>query len=183
MLNSPSLQMPVESPLQVRAAAPEDVPLIHALVRGLAEYEREPHSAHLTEADLLRDGFGPHPAYTCLIAEYDGIGCGFALYFPIYSTWAGRPLYLEDLFVQPEYRGRGMGKALLSRVAEAAVESGCVRLDWSVLGWNEPAIGFYKQLGAYPMPEWERMRLEGAALAQVAGQGTQRVETAFEVEA
>ncbi len=177
MLNSPSPQM------QIRPASPEDVPLIVKLVRGLAEYEREPDSAQLTEADLLRDGFGPIPAYTCLIAEYNGIGCGFALYFPIYSTWAGRSLYLEDLFVEPEYRGRGIGKALLTRVAEAAVESGCVRLDWSVLRWNEPAIGFYKGLGAYPMPEWERMRLEGTALAQVAGQGKQRVETTSEVEA
>jgi ribosomal protein S18 acetylase RimI-like enzyme len=99
------------------------------------------------------------------------VGCGFALYFPIYSTWAGRSLYLEDLFVEPEYRGRGIGKALLTRVASLAVEQGCARLDWSVLRWNTPAIGFYQRLGAYPMSEWERMRLEGEALARVASAG------------
>jgi GNAT superfamily N-acetyltransferase len=175
--------MQPKSSLHIRSATPSDVPLIHALVRSLAEYEREPDSALLTEQDLLRDGFGPNPAYACLIAESDGTPCGFALYFPIYSTWAGRALYLEDLFVQPEYRGRGIGKALLARVAAVATETGCLRLDWSVLRWNEPAIGFYKQLGAYPMPEWERMRLEGAALAQVAGQGKQRIITASKVEA
>ncbi len=159
--------------MHIRAAAPTDVALIHALVRGLAVYEREPDAAQLTEADLLRDGFGPSPAYSCLIAEQDGVGCGFALYFPIYSTWAGRALYLEDLFVEPEYRGRGIGKALLTRVAAIAVEQGCARLDWSVLRWNEAAIGFYKGLGAYPMPEWERMRLESEALARVAALSTQ----------
>ncbi len=155
----------------IRPATSDDVPLIHALVRGLAEYEREPASAQLTEADLLRDGFGRDPAFSCLIAECDGVGCGFALYFPIYSTWAGRSLYLEDLFVEPEYRGRGIGKALLTRVASLAVEQGCARLDWSVLRWNTPAIGFYQRLGAYPMSEWERMRLEGEALARVASAG------------
>ncbi len=175
MVNSPALH--------IRPAEPGDVPLIHALVRGLADYEREPQSAQLTERDLLRDGFGTNPAYTCLIAEYDGVGCGFALYFPVYSTWAGRALYLEDLFVQTEYRGRGIGKAMLARVAQAAIEGGCLRLDWSVLRWNTPAIGFYEALGAYPMPEWERMRVEGAALAQVANHGKRPVAAASEVEA
>jgi GNAT superfamily N-acetyltransferase len=165
---SPSPQIEAQSSLQIRAATPADVPLIHALVRGLAEYEREPYSAQLTQADLLRDGFGPNPAYSCLIAEYEGVGCGFALYFPIYSTWAGRALYLEDLFVEPAYRGRGIGKALLTRVAAIGFEQGCARLDWSVLRWNQPAIGFYEALGAFAMGEWERMRLEGAALAAVA---------------
>ncbi len=147
---------------------PADVPLILALIRSLAEYEREPLSARLTEADLLRDGFGAEPAFRCLVAESDGIGCGFALYFPYYSTWAGRSLYLEDLFVLPEYRGRGLGKALLARVASVAVEQGCSRLDWSVLRWNEPAIRFYQSLGAAPAGEWDRMRLTGEALAVVA---------------
>lgn len=169
--------------LHIRPAGPADVPLIQTLVRGLAEYEREPDAAQLTEADLLRDGFGPNPAYACLIAESDGAPCGFALYFPTYSTWAGRALYLEDLYVEPEYRGRGIGKALLASVAAVATETGCVRLDWSVLRWNEPAIGFYKQLGAYPMPKWERMRLDGAALAKVAAQGKQRDKATSEVSA
>jgi GNAT superfamily N-acetyltransferase len=172
--------MHAESPLLIRLAVPADVPLIHALVRGLAEYEREPDSAQLTEADLLRDGFGPNPAYSCLIAEYDGAGCGFALYFPIYSTWAGRALYLEDLFVQPDYRGRGIGKALLTRVAAIATAQGSARLDWSVLRWNQPAIGFYESLGAFAMGEWERMRLEGQALAAVAHNAD---PTAAEVQA
>ncbi len=183
MPTSPSPHMHAESPLLIRPAASEDVPLIHALVRGLAEYEREPDSAQLTEADLLRDGFGPSPAYSCLIAEYQGVGCGFALYFPIYSTWAGRALYLEDLFVEPQYRGRGIGKALLTRVAAIGLARGCARLDWSVLRWNEPAIRFYESLGAFAMGEWERMRLEGAALAQVAAQDKQREQAAAEVRA
>ncbi len=172
-----------ELQLHIRSAVAEDVPLILTLVRGLAEYEREPESAQLTEADLLRDGFGPSPSFACLIAEGDGVGCGFALYFPIYSTWAGRSLYLEDLFVEPEYRGRGIGKALLTRVASIAVEQGYVRLDWSVLRWNTPAIGFYESLGAYPMSEWERMRLEGEALSNVAAQGARLGSPLVEAEA
>lgn len=157
------------SSLRIRTARPADVPLIHALVRELAEYEREPASAQLSEAELLRDGFGSSPAFHCLVAEWEGAGCGFALFFPVYSTWAGRSVYLEDLFVRPAYRGRGIGKALLTQVAAIAEEQGCARLDWSVLGWNAPAIGFYEGLGAVRMSEWDRMRLEGEALAQVAG--------------
>ena len=159
-------------PLHIRPAAAEDVPLIHALVRELAEYEREPAAARLTEAELRCDGFtaepGNVPAFSCLIAEEAGVGCGFALFFPIYSTWAGRSLYLEDLFVRPAFRGRGIGRALLSRVAAIAVDRGCARLDWSVLRWNEPAIGFYETLGAVRLNEWDRMRLAGVALACVA---------------
>jgi GNAT superfamily N-acetyltransferase len=158
--------------LVIREAVAEDVALIHALVRELAEYERERVSAQLTEAELLRDGFEPGvgeaPAFSCLVAEQDGVGCGFALYFPVYSTWAGRSLYLEDLFVRPEYRGRGIGKGLLTSVARIAAERGCARLDWSVLRWNEPAIGFYETLGAVRLDEWDRMRLAGPALAAVA---------------
>ncbi len=169
--------------VHIRPATAADVSLILALVRGLAEYEREPESAQLTEADLLRDGFGPQPAFSCLIAECNGVGCGFALYFPIYSTWAGRSLYLEDLFVEPEYRGRGIGKALLTRVASIALEQGYVRLDWSVLRWNTPAIGFYESLGAYPMTEWERMRLEGEALRNTAAQGARHGAPLVEAQA
>ena len=154
--------------LQIRPALTRDIPLIHALILGLAEYEREPASAKLTQAELLRDGFGPEPAFRCLIAEQGSTGCGFALYFPYYSTWSGRSLYLEDLFVLPEYRGQGLGKELFARVAAIALGQGCSRLDWSVLRWNEPAIRFYESLGAESAGEWDRMRLSGQALAEVA---------------
>ena len=129
----------------IRAATPADVPLILQFIRGLAIYEREPDAVTATEADLLRDGFGPEPYFHCLIAEEDGPdgkrAAGFAFYFFNYSTWTGRPgLYLEDLFVNPEFRGLGIGKALLARVAAIAVEKGCPRLQWEVLDWNTPAI-------------------------------------------
>src|SRR5258708_2223812 len=128
----------------IRPATPVDVTLILALVRELAAYEREPHAVLATEADLLRDGFGPRPYFECLIAEEDGQPAGFALYFFNYSTWRGRPgIHLEDLFVRPPFRGRGIGKALLTRVAAVAVERQCGRVQWDVLDWNQPAIDFY----------------------------------------
>ncbi len=164
-----------QTPLHIRAALPADVPFLRRLIQGLADYEREPAAPRLTEEELSRDGFGPEPAFTALVAEWDRTACGFALFFPIYSTWNGRSLYLEDLFVQPEYRGRGLGKALLTRVAAVAAETGCARLEWSVLKWNEPAFGFYESLGAIRMDGWERMRLAGQALAQVAGVAEQAV--------
>ena len=118
----------------IRPATAADVPLILSLVRGLAEYERAPEAVIATEEDLLRDGFGPNPFYFCLIAEHKGRPAGFAFYFFDYSTWIGRPgIYLEDLFVYPELRGLGIGKALLKQVAAIAVEKGCARLKWSVL--------------------------------------------------
>src|ERR1700677_467727 len=117
----------------IRSATRADVPLILKFIRALATYEREPDAVTATEADLLRDGFGPNPFYFCLIAEHDGQAAGFALYFFNYSTWVGRPgLYLEDLFVPPEFRGLGIGKALLKKVASIAVEKGCPRLQWEV---------------------------------------------------
>jgi GNAT superfamily N-acetyltransferase len=154
----------------VHPATPEDVALIHSLIRGLAEYEREPHSVKITEEELLRDGFGPQPYYQCLIAEEDGIAAGFALYFPIYSTWQGPSLHLEDLFVKPEFRGKGIGKSLLQAVAAAAVKHGCTRLQWDVLEWNEPAIQFYNSIGATMLHEWRRMRVTGDALHVLAAQ-------------
>ena len=158
--------------LTLRAATAADVPLLAELIRALATYEREPEAAQLTEDTLLRDGFGPDPAFRALVAEWDGAGCGMALYFPIYSTWQGRSLYLEDIFVRPQFRGRGIGRALLEKVAAEAVEQGCARLDWSVLNWNQPAIGFYESLGALRMGEWDRMRLTGEALLAVGGAKT-----------
>jgi GNAT superfamily N-acetyltransferase len=153
----------------IRTATPADVPLILSLVRALAEYERAPHAVVATEGDLLRDGFGPNPYYTCLIAEFDGRPAGFAFFFFDYSTWIGRPgIYLEDIFVYPELRGRGIGKALLKRVAAIALEKGCARLKWAVLDWNTPAIDFYRAMGAEVQKEWLYVRLQDEPLRRLA---------------
>ncbi|HEX8926204.1 MAG TPA: GNAT family N-acetyltransferase, partial [Terriglobales bacterium] len=145
--------------LNIRPATKDDVGLILEFIYALAEYEREPHSVKATEADLLRDGFGPEPRYRCLIAEQDGNPAAFALYFYNYSTWRGRAgIYLEDIFVKPEFRKRGIGKALLLHLAKLAVEQQCGRFEWAVLDWNKPAIHFYESLGAVRMSEWLPMR-------------------------
>jgi len=138
--------------LTIRPATPADVPLILEFIRELANYEREPQAAVATAADLLRDGFGPEPKFRVDIAEWSGEPAGFALYFWNYSTWQGKPgLYLEDLFVRPRFRGKGIGKALLVHLARVAVKNNCGRLVWQVLDWNTPAIEFYKSLGAETM--------------------------------
>lgn len=153
----------------IRPAVAGDVPLILEFIRGLAIYEREPDAVTATEADLLRDGFGENPYYQCLIAESDGRPAGFAFYFFNYSTWTGQPgLYLEDLFVNPEFRGLGIGKALLARVAAIAVEKGCPRLQWEVLDWNTPAIEFYQALGAEFLDAWRNVRMTTEAIARLA---------------
>jgi len=153
----------------IRTATPADLPQILTFIRALAAYEREPDAVTATEADLLRYGFGPNPFFSCLIAEQDGQPAGFALYFFNYSTWVGRPgLYLEDLFVQPEFRGRGIGKALLRQVATIAREKDCPRLQWEVLDWNTPAIDFYRAMGAEFLDEWRNVRVSGEALARLA---------------
>jgi len=155
----------------IRAAGAEDASLILEFVRDLAEYERAPDAVKVTEAELMRDGF-PGAAgeryFEAIIAEEDGEIAGFALFFPVYSTWRGRAMHLEDLFVRPKFRGRGIGKALLTNVAALALERGCVLLYWHVLDWNTPAIDFYKTLGAEPLEEWKRMRLRDQALRAVA---------------
>lgn len=154
----------------IRPATPADVPQILSFIRALAAYEREPDAVTATEADLLLHGFGPNPFYFCLIAEHDGVAAGFALYFFNYSTWLGRPgLYLEDLFVLPEFRGFGSGKALLKKVAAIAVEKGCPRLQWEVLDWNTPAIDFYAAMGAEFLDSWRNVRVTGDALLKLAG--------------
>jgi GNAT superfamily N-acetyltransferase len=154
----------------IRMAKPEDVPQILAFIRALAAYEREPDAVTATEAGLLHDGFGPNPFYYCLIAEWDGKPAGFALYFFNYSTWMGRPgIYLEDIFVEPEFRGLGIGKALLQRVAVVAVEKKCPRLQWEVLDWNTPAIDFYSAMGAEFLDTWRNVRISGEALQRLAG--------------
>ena len=176
--------MPSPMPeLQIRPAAPSDIPEILAFIRELAEYEHEPESAQATPDDLLRDGFGPTPRFHCLIAEVSStdnqqpttnnlpVPVGFALYFHNYSTWRGHAgIYLEDLFVRPVFRGRGIGKALFAAVAAIAVMESCPRLEWAVLDWNTPAIDFYNSLGATPLSEWTTMRLSGPPLAELAAQ-------------
>ena len=160
--------------LTIRDAKPEDVPQILNFIKGLALYERAPHEVTATEEGLLRDGFGPNPIYFCLIAEQDGAPAGFALFFFNYSTWKGCPgVYLEDLYVEPHFRGLGIGKALLKRVAAFALERGCQRLQWEVLDWNTPAIDFYKVMGAEFLDEWRNVRVSGDALARLAD-GTDR---------
>jgi GNAT superfamily N-acetyltransferase len=154
--------------VKIRAAVAADVPTILKLVRGLAEYERAPDEVTISEAELLRDGFGDQPVYECLIAELDAEPVGMALFFPIYSTWKGPSIHLEDLFVLPEARGFGIGKALLIQVAALANQRGCARLQWDVLDWNQPAIDFYQSLGAKFMDEWRIMRVTGDALATLS---------------
>jgi GNAT superfamily N-acetyltransferase len=157
----------------IRTATPDDIPLILDLIRSLAAYEREPDAVQTTEADLLRDGFGDHPRFECLIAEarteVGAEAAGFALYFYNYSTWRGRSgIHLEDLFVLPRFRGQSIGKALLARVAARAVERGCVRLQWDVLEWNQTAIDFYQGLGAQFLDEWRIMRVNDEAIHALA---------------
>jgi GNAT superfamily N-acetyltransferase len=161
--------------LNLRPATTSDVPQILAFIRDLAAYEREPDAVHATEADLLRDGFGPTKRFDCIIAELTGAdtttAAGFALYFYNYSTWRGHAgIYIEDLYVSPEHRGKGIGKALLTRVAAIAVAEGCPRLEWSVLDWNQPSIDFYHQLGAVMKSQWKGMQVSGEALPALAAQ-------------
>jgi GNAT superfamily N-acetyltransferase len=155
--------------LNLRPAAPTDVPQILAFIRDLAAYEREPDAVNATEADLLRDGFGLAKRFDCLIAELNEssatIPVGFALYFHNYSTWRGHAgIHIEDLYVSLEHRGKGIGKALLTRLAAIAVAEGCSRLQWDVLEWNTPAIGFYEQMGAKMLMDWRTMRVTGPEL-------------------
>ena len=155
--------------LAIRPATAIDVPLILEFVHELATYEREPHAVVASQADLLRDGFGERPLYQSLIAELDGVAAGFAVYFLNYSTWRGRPgIHLEDLFVRPPFRGKGIGKALLVHVAKVAVENQCARFQWDVLDWNQSAIDFYQSLGAKFLTEWRIMRVNGEALTALA---------------
>jgi GNAT superfamily N-acetyltransferase len=153
----------------IRRATAADAAQILKFIRALAAFERAPDAVTATEEGLIRDGFGPNPYYSCLIAEHGGQPAGFAFYFFNYSTWVGLPgIYLEDLFVLPEFRGLGIGKALLKKVAAIAVEKGCQRLQWEVLDWNTPAIDFYCAMGAEFLDEWRNVRLSGEALVRLA---------------
>lgn len=156
--------------MTVRPATPADVPVILRFVRELAAYEREPDAVEATEGTLAEALFGAPPAAEAVIAERDGAPVGFALFFHNFSTWTGkRGLYLEDLYVTPEARGAGVGRALLAHLAGVALDRGCARFEWAVLDWNAPAIGFYRAIGAVGMEEWTVQRLTGAALARLAG--------------
>lgn len=156
--------------ISIRPATREDAGLILRFIHALAVYEREPDAVVATEETILEHGFGPKPYFECMIAECDGAPAGFAFYFFDYSTWLGKPgLYLEDIFVDPEFRGRGIGRALLERLAQIALERGCARMKWEVLDWNEPAIEFYRAMGAEFLDEWRNVRLSGDALRKLAG--------------
>jgi GNAT superfamily N-acetyltransferase len=156
-------------PPTLRPATEADVPHILGFIRELAAYEKLEHQVVATEAQLAAHLFGPRPAAEVVLAEIDGRPVGFALFFHNFSTFLGRPgLFLEDLYVQPHARGHGIGRALLTHLAGLAVARGCGRMEWSVLDWNEPAIGFYKSLGAVPMDEWTVFRLTGDALIALA---------------
>jgi GNAT superfamily N-acetyltransferase len=158
------------SAVRLRAAVQSDVPTIFGFIRELAAYEKLEHQVVATEALLHEHLFGNRPAAEVVIAEVDGRPVGFALFFQNFSTFLGRPgLFLEDLYVRPEARGHGIGKALLVHLAKIAVERGAGRFDWNVLDWNEPAIGFYKRLGAEVLPDWRTCRLSGESLARLAG--------------
>lgn len=153
----------------LRAATRDDVPLILTFIRELADYEREPDAVQADEATLAANLFGERPGAEVVIAEADGRPAGFALFFHNFSTWLGRRgLYLEDLFVRPEFRGRGVGLMLMAYLARLAVERGCGRFEWSVLDWNTPAIDFYRSLGAVPMDAWTVQRMTGDALQALA---------------
>ena len=161
------------TPFHLRPAAPADVPLILNLIRELAEFERLAHEAVGTEALLTEHLFGPRPAAEVLLAfagDAEEAPAGFALYFQNFSTFLARPgIYLEDLFVRPEFRGQGLGRTLLERLARLALERGCGRFEWAVLDWNENAIGFYKKLGATVLEDWRVCRVTGPALARLGG--------------
>jgi GNAT superfamily N-acetyltransferase len=153
----------------IRDATPKDVHVIAELIRGLAEYERLAHEVTLDERELRAHLFGERPYAEVILAEDGREVVGFALFFHNYSTFLGKPgIYLEDLFVKPEHRGAGHGKALLAHLARLAVERGCGRLEWSVLDWNEPSIAFYRSLGAVAMEEWTGYRITGEALQGLA---------------
>jgi diamine N-acetyltransferase len=156
--------------IRIREAGPKDGPLIYELVRELAEYERLSHEVDATQQQLVDALFSPQPRLFCDIAEWNGEPAGFALWFLNFSSFRGRfGVYLEDLFVRPAFRGRGLGKALMEKLAKRCTQEGWTRFEWAVLDWNKPAIDFYRAIGATVMDDWRICRLTGAALANFAG--------------
>jgi len=161
--------------LKLRAATPNDIPLILDYIRELADYEKELDKAIATPQDMHRYLFGEQILAYAVLAEFEGQAAGWACWCHNFSTWEGRPgLYLEDLFVRPAFRGKGIGKALIKHLAAVALEKGCTRYVWQVLDWNTPSIEFYKAMGAKVMPEWLTCRVEGEALKALA-EGALRV--------
>ena len=156
--------------LRIRPATIDDVALLRTMIRELAEYEHELEWVTIGEEDLARDGFGEHPRFRALSGVWDGQAAGYALFFDYCSTWVGRGLFLEDLFVREGFRGRGIGTALLAEVARIAVNEHCYGIHWEVLDWNEKAIGLYKALGAEFRDQWQPVLLTGEPLRRLAGQ-------------
>jgi len=157
--------------LTLRPATPEDTELILAFIRELALYERAPEMAVARPEDIQKHLFGEHPLAFAVMAQWEGAPAGMALWFYNFSTWEGKPsLYLEDLFVRPEYRGKGIGKALLQHLAKVALDKGCTRYVWQVLDWNTPSLDFYQAMGASVLKEWLTCRVEGEALRRLAGE-------------
>jgi GNAT superfamily N-acetyltransferase len=154
--------------LTIRIATIADAALLRRLIWELADYEKEPDQVRTTEADIARDGFGANPKFDALIAEWHGQPAGFALFFSYYSTWQGAGLYLEDLFVRTDFRGNGIGKALLAGVARAAERENRIFIRWEVLNWNQPAIEFYRAMGAEFLDEWRSVFLTGDGLQKLA---------------
>ena len=157
--------------LIIRPAEPDDAETIIELIRELAEYEKEPDAVRATAEDIIQYGFGKRPMFHCMICLWDGAPAGFALYFYTYSTWEGKPgIFLEDIFIRPEYRRLGIGKAVVIRLAEIAVRDGCARFEWNVLDWNAPAIRFYESLGGYHLSQWLPYRMDPEDVRLLAGQ-------------
>ena len=155
--------------LSIRPATPDDVALVLAFIRGLARYERLEHEMQVTTADIAVALFGPHPCAEVVLGCLDGVPVGYALFFRTFSSFIGKPgIWLEDLFVRPQVRGRGVGKSLLAWLARTTLERGCARLDWAVLDWNAPSIAFYRGIGAIAQDEWTTMRVSDAALERLA---------------
>jgi GNAT superfamily N-acetyltransferase len=156
----------------IRPAKVDDCGLLRTMIRELAEFERQLEFVTIREEDLARDGFGENPRFSALIAEWDGQAAGYAVFFGYFSTWAGRALYLEDLFVREKFRGKGIGKELLAAVARVAVDDGCYGMHWEVLDWNRKAIELYKALGAEFPDQWRRVMLSGEELRKLAESGS-----------
>jgi GNAT superfamily N-acetyltransferase len=154
--------------LSIRPATVNDADLLALMIRELAEYEKELDSVKNTASDLARDGFGPSPKFRAMIAESDGETAGYALVCEVYSTWTGRHLYLEDLYVRPQFRGKGIGKALMAKVARLAIQENYYAMRWEVLDWNKPSIEVYRGLGAEFLEAWRLMWLTGEPLRELA---------------